>query len=217
MASTETDYVLDLVDLLDEAGEYLTEARLALSLCLADQEACATNTEPFRNRIEDARIGVDGVRSRVDQLEVPPKYVEVQGLAIEALANISMALNLINLGLEQFDPTYMELASAHIDSARIQIVAIYDQLQALPPAGDSNLGTILWPVVLGLAALVSGNLIYVGRVMRRDTRARKRDASTCPRCGARMSEFESYPLKAVEAWMTTHRSTYHPRDAHLSR
>lgn len=217
VASTETEYVLDLVNLLDDAGGYLTQARLALNLCLANQEACAANSQPFQDQIDDARIGVDGVKERVGQLEVPPKYVEVQGIAIESLANISTALDLLNQGLESFDPSYMELASVHLDSARLQIATIYDRLQNLPPSSDSNLGAILWPVVAALAILVSVNLIYLARSTRRDTRTRKRIASMCPSCGAQMTNFESYPLKTVEAWMATHTSAYHVRGARPTR
>jgi len=217
VAGAEMDYVLDLVDLLDEAGAHLTQARLALSSCLADQPACGADSQPFRDQIQDAKVGVDGVRQRVDQLEVPPKYVDVQGMAVESLANISTALDLLNLGLEQFDATIIESAGVHLDSARLQIVGIYDRIQAMPPTSESNLGTILLPVVAGLVIVVAVNLIYTTRVVRRETRVRKREASECPRCGAQMTDFATYPLKTIQAWMATHASAYHPRGAGPSR
>lgn len=211
-ASSETQYISDLVGYLNTAAGYLTQARAALDACLGNWTACTANSQPYTDQVDAAKLGVDGVTHQVGLLSPPPKYVQIQSMALESLANISTALGLLNLGLQRVNASYISSAGFHLDSARLEIQDIYLEIQAIPPTADTGALQILWAVIAGLAVLVGVNTVYSIRTRRRDIRNRKRDSSTCPECGAVMADYTRYPLKTVVGWMETHRSTYHPRE-----
>lgn len=216
-ASSESQYISNLVGYLNEAAGYLTQARAALDACLGNWTACTANSQPYRDQVEAARLDVEDVAHRVGLLSPPSKYVQIQSMALESLANISTALGLLNLGLEQVNASYISNAGLHLDSARLEIQAIYDEIVAMPPTADTGAMQILWAVIAGLVVLVGVNTLYSVRTRQRDVRNRKKESSTCPDCGAVMADYTRYPLKTVVGWMATHRSTYHPRESHPAR
>lgn len=208
-ANHEHTYLNDLADLLGQTADHLTRARLALNLCLSDQEACAANSAPYRAQIKEARVGIEKVRAQMNALEVPEKYGEAHQIALGGLANLSTALQLLTVGLENLDSVAISRAMDHLESGRLSILTVHEMIKTMPPEAHSFLGSVIWLVVAILATIAGVNLAFAAREMHRRAARRKRESSKCPHCGVVMGDWEMYSAKVVEGWMDGHIAMYH--------
>ncbi len=208
-ASHEETYVSNLQLLLTDAGGHLGRARLALELCLSDNASCAANPEPFLVELRQSRVGIESALALLRQLEIPERYTEIHGLALEGLLNLSVALGLLIQGLDARDQSPIELAVEYTEAGRDRIDAAIGSLALLPPQEHTGVSGLLWPLVVAMAAIIGFNSFLMVRHVWKTSRKARAKASQCPHCGQAMEDWRNYPTKVVQDWMARHIESYH--------
>lgn len=210
----EQAYLNELAAELQIAQVHLDEASAAIAACNDSLIACFQQPGPYADRIDMANVGLEGVRTNLTALTVPPQYASSHALLLGGFRQLIDGLALYATGLRERDVDKINSAADLISTGKRDIesasAAILSQ-----PAGTSGLLLVLTAAVAAMAVSV-GVLAFF--LLRRALPARRdyieKTWATCPKCGEVLDQWWTYRRRQIRDWRESHLAS-HARDRPL--
>jgi len=207
----EQAYLNELAAELAIAQVHLDEASSAISACNDVLIACFQQPAPYADRVDRANVGLEGVRTNLSALTVPPPYASSHALLLEGFRQLIDGLALYATGLRERDVDKINSAADLISAGKRDIesasAAILSQ-----PAGTSALLVVLTAAVAAMAVSVGILAVFL---LRRALPARREYIettwATCPKCGEVLDMWWTYRRRQSRDWRESHLRS-HERD-----
>lgn len=198
------DFIRDLAFNLDQASRFIGDAAAAIDECNTMFLDCLSKPEEFVLRLDAANRGLGNASLNISQLAAPPEHTSGHALLLQGLGNVSQGLSLYAEGLQDRQPTKLNLAIDLIQEGKEKIEAATAAILG-QPTGGLDLVTILTAVVVIAAVALVVTIVVLVRFVRRQRLIRIQDElATCPQCGEVLDRWWSYRARQIKEWKATH-------------
>ncbi|MGQ0796425.1 MAG: hypothetical protein ACT4OI_00965 [Methanobacteriota archaeon] len=207
----EQDYLNELAAELAIAQVHLDDASAAISACNDNLIACFQQPAPFADRIDQANVGLEGVRTNLSALLVPPPYASSHALLLDGFRQLIDGLALYATGLRERDVDKINSAADLISAGKRDIETASAAILSQPP-GTSGLLLVLTAAVVAMGVSVGVLAVFL---LRRALPARReyieKTWATCPKCGEVLDMWWTYRRRQIRDWRESHLRS-HARD-----
>ena len=211
VSASEETYLRNLSLELERSTKYLDEAGAAISACNDNLIACLQTPEPTAQRIDNATLGLQGVRANLTAMEVPPKYTASHVQLETGYQQVIDGFRLYAAGLRERDLDKLSGGADLVREGRGNVTTASAAILGRP-ATTLDLVLILLLAVIATAAALGVLIFFVGRRAWESRRERIRDEwATCPKCGEVLDQWWTYRQWQIRQWRSDHLKS-HERD-----